>query len=106
MIDTIPQGEEIPMLQPPEDLHTSHTVTEETSNASRLTSPRAVKSALIFAVAGVVLYAAATLASDYRAVMASLLEFPLEKLALVVALVFVGWLLRGWRFYYYLQQGQ
>lgn len=46
------------------------------------------------------------MASDYRTIMASLLEFPVEKLAVVVGLVVVGWLLRGWRFYYYLQQAK
>jgi glycosyltransferase 2 family protein len=104
MIIKIPQDKETLMLEPPEDSRTSNTVTEETSNASRLTSPRAMKSALIFAVAGVALYGAATLASDYRTVVASLLAFPLGKLALVVGLVIIGWLLRGWRFYFYLRQ--
>jgi glycosyltransferase 2 family protein len=105
MIDSIPQDKEILMLEPSEASHSSHDMPIETPNgSSRLTSPRAIKSALIFAVAGVALYGAATLASDYHAVMASLMKFPLDTLALVVALVFIGWLLRGWRFFYYLRQ--
>jgi glycosyltransferase 2 family protein len=93
------------MLEPHADSPSSDAIATETAHdSSRLTSPRAIKSALIFAVAGIALYGAATLASDYRAVTAALMEFPLGKLALVVALVFIGWLLRGWRFYYYLQQ--
>jgi uncharacterized protein (TIRG00374 family) len=65
---------------------------------------RMVRSVLIFAVAGVLLYGAATLASDYSSIMASLLQFPVSTLVLVICLVVVGWLLRGWRFYYYLRQ--
>lgn len=57
---------------------------------------------MIFVVVGVVLYGAATLASDYRTVVGSLSRFPIDTLALVLLLVFVGWLLRGWRFHYYL----
>lgn len=82
------------------------TTSQTINDSSRLTSPRAVRSALIFAVAGVALYGAATLASDYRTIVTSLLDFPTEKLALVVGLVVIGWLLRGWRFYYYLQQSK
>ncbi|MEJ2717609.1 MAG: lysylphosphatidylglycerol synthase transmembrane domain-containing protein [Deltaproteobacteria bacterium] len=67
-------------------------------------SARAVHSLVILAIAGVVLYAAATLASDYRAVLSALMRFPLKTLLLVLVLVVIGWLLRGWRFYYYLRQ--
>ena len=95
------------MLQPSSDPQASRTTAEEPSNdSSRLTSPRAVRSALIFAVAGVALYGAATLASDYRTIVTSLLGFPLDALALVLVLVCIGWLLRGWRFFYYLQQAK
>jgi hypothetical protein len=58
-----------------------------------------IRSVLIFAVAGVVLYGGATLASDYKAVIGSILEFPVGLLGLVIGLVFVGWLLRAWRFH-------
>ena len=66
-------------------------------------SPRTIRSILLFTVAGVVLYGAASFASDYRSILASLLSFPPERLALVLVLVLVGWLLRGWRFSYYLR---
>lgn len=69
---------------------------------SRFTSPRIIRSVLVFAVAGVVLYGAATLASDYRSIMGALARFPLDVLGLVLGLVVIGWLLRGWRFHYYL----
>lgn len=65
--------------------------------------PRLIKSVLISTVVGVLLYAAATLAGDYQAISRALLSFPLDTLALVLLLVVVGWLMRGWRFYYYLQ---
>ncbi|MCX5860798.1 MAG: lysylphosphatidylglycerol synthase transmembrane domain-containing protein [Deltaproteobacteria bacterium] len=63
-----------------------------------------VRSVLIFAVSGIILYAAATFGSDFKTVLGALLEFPMDRLGIVVGLVFVGWLLRGWRFYYYLRQ--
>jgi uncharacterized protein (TIRG00374 family) len=59
---------------------------------------------LIFAVAGVVLYGVATFATDYRTIMRALGSFPGVTLAQVLALVCIGWLLRGWRFHYYLTQ--
>jgi glycosyltransferase 2 family protein len=65
--------------------------------------PRLIKSVLISTVVGVVLYGAATLAGDYHAISQALLGFPLDTLALVLLLVVVGWLMRGWRFYYYLR---
>lgn len=105
MIDRIPQDKEILMFEPAsESQHSDNRVENAAAKSSRITSPRAIKSALIFAVAGVALYAAATLASDYHTVMSALLDFPLGKLALVLTLVGIGWLLRGWRFYYYLKQ--
>lgn len=72
--------------------------------ASRPATARIVRSVLIFAVAGVLVYGAATMASDYQAVVASFSRFPASALAAVLSLVFVGWMLRGWRFYYYLRQ--
>ncbi len=65
--------------------------------------PRIIKSVLISTVVGVILYGAATFAGDYHAISHALMNFPLETLALVLLLVVVGWLLRGWRFYYYLR---
>jgi len=50
------------------------------------------------------LYGAATLASDYRSILGAIVRFPASVLGLVLALVTVGWLLRGWRFSYYLHQ--
>jgi glycosyltransferase 2 family protein len=105
VIEISHQGSEIPMLTPRSDAQSPDARTEVPSgDSSPMTSPRAVRSALVFAVAGVALYGAATLASDYRTIVSSLMEFPLGKLAMVVGLVLLGWLLRGWRFYYYLQQ--
>ena len=72
---------------------------------SSLASPRVIRSILVFVIAGVALYAAATFASDYRSIMASLLRFPITVLMEVLGLVLIGWLLRGWRFHYYLRQG-
>lgn len=63
-----------------------------------------IRSVLIFALAGVVLYGAATLAGDYRLVLAALTGFPGFTLLMVLALVVLGWLIRGWRFFYYLRQ--
>jgi glycosyltransferase 2 family protein len=71
---------------------------------TRPVSARVVKSVLIFTTAGVALYGAATLASDREAILQSLAGFPLGQLGLVLCLVVVGWLLRGWRFFYYLRQ--
>ncbi len=68
------------------------------------TASRLIRSVLVFALAGVVLYGIATLAGDYRIVLTALSEFPGRKLALVMALVVFGWLLRGWRFAYYLRK--
>ena len=96
--------------QAPEDRLVSREVNngapEVVASRGPVTS-KLIRSVLIFAVAGVVLYGGATLASDYKAVIGSILEFPVGLLGLVIGLVFVGWLLRGWRFHYYLvQSGQ
>jgi uncharacterized membrane protein YbhN (UPF0104 family) len=63
---------------------------------------KSLRSVLLFTIAGIVLYGAATLASDYRSVWAAVKGFPLSTLGLVIALVVSGWILRGWRFHYYL----
>ncbi|MEW6349797.1 MAG: lysylphosphatidylglycerol synthase transmembrane domain-containing protein [Thermodesulfobacteriota bacterium] len=65
---------------------------------------RTVRSLLLFTVAGLLLYAVATLASDYRQIATALVNFPISDLSLVLAFVITGWLLRGWRFHYYLIQ--
>ncbi len=65
---------------------------------------RTVKSLLLFTVAGLLLYATATFASDYKRILGALVAFPVSNLALVLALVITGWLVRGWRFHYYLIQ--
>jgi glycosyltransferase 2 family protein len=76
-----------------------HLLAETTPGSFRL-----IRSVLIFTVVGIILYAAAALASDYKTVIGALLEFPWCTLASVVGLVLVGWLLRAWRFHYYLKQ--
>ncbi|MBI5250290.1 MAG: flippase-like domain-containing protein [Desulfomonile tiedjei] len=76
---------------------------ERSERETTLGYPRLIKSVLISTVTGVILYGAATLAGDYQAISQALMNFPLDTLALVLLLVVVGWLLRGWRFYYYLQ---
>ncbi len=93
-----------------EGLETTRTH-ELTSNAehidtqvARFGSPRVIRSILIFTVVGVILYAAATLATDYRNVIGALAAFPGGTLVLVLVLAIVGWLLRGLRFHYYLAQ--
>jgi uncharacterized protein (TIRG00374 family) len=90
---------------------TTNSSTEESSNqtetknrANGVVSPRAVRSVLLFTVAGVILYGTATLAADYKTITASLRQFPVQTLFVILALVVIGWLLRGWRFYYYLRQ--
>lgn len=65
-------------------------------------SAKLIRSVLVFALAGTVLYGAAVVVSDFRSIAASLLAFPLVDLFKVLALVVVGWLIRGVRFYYYL----
>jgi len=69
---------------------------------SEVSYSRVIRSVVIFALVGAVLYAAATLASDYQTTIRALANFPLTSLALVLLLVVTGWVLRGWRFAYYL----
>jgi uncharacterized protein (TIRG00374 family) len=69
-----------------------------------IASYRLARSILIFAVVGASFYAGAVLLSNYREAYQALAGFPLDTLALVLGMVVVGWILRGWRFYYYLQQ--
>jgi glycosyltransferase 2 family protein len=68
----------------------------------RFSSDRIIRSALLFTIVGVLLYCLATLATDYKSISAAILNFPPLTLALVIALVLSGWILRGWRFHYYL----
>jgi glycosyltransferase 2 family protein len=70
-------------------------------------SRNVVRSVLVFVLVGVILYAVASLAtSNYRMVFRELARFPAGSLAAVVGLVIFGWLLRGWRFFYYLEQSE
>ena len=50
------------------------------------------------------LYGAAAIFSDYSAVAAALSTFPFTTLALVLTIVVLGWVIRGWRFHYYLRE--
>ncbi|MGC8604922.1 MAG: lysylphosphatidylglycerol synthase transmembrane domain-containing protein, partial [Desulfomonilaceae bacterium] len=63
---------------------------------------RILNSVLLFTLAGVLFYAIATLASDYRRIFSAIALFPLLDLGLVLSLVTAGWFIRGWRFHYYL----
>jgi glycosyltransferase 2 family protein len=77
--------------------------TDLDAKSAQFTSPRVIRSILIFVVAGVILYGVATLASDYGSVLGSLSAFPIRTLFLVLILVVTGWVLRAWRFHYYLR---
>lgn len=63
---------------------------------------RVLSSIIVFSLAGVLLYAIATFASDYQSIFQAIRLFPLSDLGLVLFLVVIGWLIRGWRFHYYL----
>ena len=63
---------------------------------------RIIKSVLFFTVAGVMLYGIASLASGFHVTWKALTSFPISSLTLVITLVIIGWLLRGWRFHYYM----
>lgn len=73
--------------------------TEQSFSYSRI-----VKSVLIFSLVGIAVYGVGTVASDYKAIGSALVRFPIDSLSLVLALVIIGWLLRGLRFHFYLQQ--
>ncbi|MFH0824114.1 MAG: lysylphosphatidylglycerol synthase transmembrane domain-containing protein [Pseudomonadota bacterium] len=62
-----------------------------------------VRSVLVFLIAGTVLYAAVTIGSGYESTVNALEGFSGRTLLLVLALVVVGWILRGLRFLYYLK---
>lgn len=80
------------------------TVPDDSLSEGLPATTRIVRSVLIFTVAGVALYGIATLAADYRSIARALARFPGQSLAAVIVLVAIGWLLRGWRFHYYLKQ--
>ena len=82
----------------------THEIKDLDTRPPEFASPRIIRSILIFVVVGVILYGAATLLSDYRSVLGSLTAFPIHTLALVLILVVTGWILRGWRFHFYLRQ--
>ncbi len=75
-----------------------------TGKPAGVASGRVIRSVLIFTVAGVVLYGAAAIFSDYGTVVAALRTFPILRLAIVLAIVVLGWVIRGWRFHYYLRE--
>lgn len=66
-------------------------------------SGRIVRSLVVFALVGVILYGAATLTVDYRNIARALAAFPLTTLIQVLGLVLIGWILRALRFHYYLR---
>jgi len=63
---------------------------------------KVVRSVLIFAVVGTVLYAGVAVSSNYDSVISALFSFPVTYLANVILLVILGWFVRGVRFHYYL----
>lgn len=65
---------------------------------------RIIRSVLIFSFVGIALYGVCAIASDYRSIIAALARFPLDSLAMVLFLVAFGWILRGFRFHYYLRK--
>lgn len=76
--------------------HTQEGSAPSASGAGRLGS------VLVFAFAGVILYAGATLLADKNAVFSAFAGFPPTSLAAALGLTALGWLLRGLRFYLYL----
>lgn len=77
---------------------------QRSDKPARVASGRVIRSVLLFTVAGVVLYGAAAVFSDYETVTAALKRFPLGTLAVVMVIVVLGWVIRGWRFHYYLRE--
>ncbi|MFH0960423.1 MAG: lysylphosphatidylglycerol synthase transmembrane domain-containing protein [Pseudomonadota bacterium] len=75
---------------------------ETIPDTSHYSLNRILSSIFVFSLIGALLYAIATLASDYHRTLHAFSQFPLGHLALVLFLVTVGWLIRGWRFHYYL----
>jgi uncharacterized protein (TIRG00374 family) len=77
---------------------------EDSTNISTMpvSLSRIIKSVLFFTVAGVLLYGIASLASGFNVTWQALTSFPVSSLALVLTLVIIGWLIRGWRFHYYM----
>ncbi len=98
----------MPDPQAAEEPQPSSATTEEirarVEAVERFSSSRIVRSALLFVVAGIALYGAATIATDYRTIAGALSRFPVGTLALVLVLVVIGWLIRGVRFHYYLSK--
>lgn len=78
--------------------------TDATESPQEVLSARTVRSIVLFAVAGALLYVGATMASNWQATLHALVTFPLTRLTLVLVLVVGGWGMRGWRFHYYLQK--
>ncbi len=88
--------------RPADSLVDGASAVEASQNGSQFSLNRILKSILVFSLAGVLLYAVATFASDYHSIFHAIALFPVVDLVLVLLLVTVGWLIRGWRFHYYL----
>ena len=80
----------------------SPSLDEGPQNGNQFSLNRILNSILVFSLAGVLFYAIATFASDYRRIFHAIALFPIADLSVVLSLVTVGWLIRGWRFHYYL----
>ncbi len=78
------------------------TAQEAQTNREQFSLNRVLSSIIIFSLAGVLLYAGAALFSDHERILHAISLFPLSDLGVVLGLVTSGWLIRGWRFHYYL----
>lgn len=90
--------------EPRPSAETTEEIRARVEEVERFSSARIVRSALLFVVAGIALYGAATIATDYGTIAGALSRFPIGTLVLVLVLVVVGWLIRGLRFHYYLRK--
>lgn len=91
-----------PVESSADGLHDGADSNAEIQTPSHYSLNRILSSIFIFSLAGVVFYAFATFASDYQRTLEAFSAFPLKDLLLVLTLVTLGWLIRGWRFHYYL----
>ena len=82
----------------------SSLVDDDVEKDQKFSYSRIVRSVLIFSLVGVALYGAVALASDYKSILSAIRRFPVDSLLTVIGLVFTGWLLRGFRFHYYLEK--
>lgn len=80
---------------------------EPTSTDPQITgysTERILKSVIIFAVVGALLYGAAGIVTDYRTILGAIVAFPFDQLIIVLSAVVIGWLIRAWRFDFYLKR--